>query len=237
MKLAPVPESFIPTIAPEVFALRPDYCALSIVARGVDNARPASPSSVAGEQPSVIDAIAWIDAHLESWRAAYRSFGAKPQRTPCSAEALRNRLAGGARLPSVNAVVDRYNALSVRYGLPIGGENLNAYAGLPRLVRARGDERFDTLKECQPATETVPAGEVVWLDDLGVTCRRWNWRQGVRTRIEASTTDMWFVVERLEPMPLSALNEVGEQLTRALQQLSPTCQVSVVLLNRTGSHS
>jgi DNA/RNA-binding domain of Phe-tRNA-synthetase-like protein len=26
-------------------------------------------------------------------------------------------------------------------------------------------------------------GEVIWRDDDGVTCRCWNWRQCVRTRI------------------------------------------------------
>jgi DNA/RNA-binding domain of Phe-tRNA-synthetase-like protein len=228
---------FVPSVSPDIFALRPDYCALSIVARGIDNARRVSALSVSAERPTAIDARPWIDAHLESWRTAYRAFGAKPQRTPCSAEALRKRMVSDAALPSVNAVVDLYNALSAHHGLPIGGENLSAYAGQPRLVRAGGDEPFDTMKDGQPFTESVPAGEVVWVDDLGVTCRRWNWRQGVRTRIDEATTDMWFVLERLEPMPLSALSEVGQHLASSLQLLSPGCQVSAILIDRFGSHS
>ncbi|MGH8232373.1 MAG: B3/B4 domain-containing protein [Steroidobacteraceae bacterium] len=233
-----MPESFIPTIGHEIFALRPDYCALSLVARKVRNARshPVADAALAAARQPAPDR-AWIEPHLESWRTAYRSFGAKPQRTPCSAEALRRRLASGAEPPSVNAVVDLYNTLSAHYGLPIGGENLNAYAGHPRLLRARGDEPFDTIKEGQPATEFASAGEVVWVDDLGITCRRWNWRQGVRTRIEAATTDMWFVLERLEPMPLATLTEVGERLTGSLQLLSPGCQVSAVLIERGDGHS
>jgi DNA/RNA-binding domain of Phe-tRNA-synthetase-like protein len=48
-------------------------------------------------------------------------------------------------------------------------------------VRATGAEPFDTTKDGQPANDPPLAGEVVWADDLGVTCRRWNWRQCTRT--------------------------------------------------------
>jgi DNA/RNA-binding domain of Phe-tRNA-synthetase-like protein len=211
---------------------------MSVVARAVRNAatHPLADAALAAARQAARQ-LSWIEPHLESWRAAYRAFGAKPQRTPCSANALRRRMTGDAGLPSVNAVVDLYNGLSAYYGLPIGGENLNAYAGQPRLIRARGDELFDTVKDGQMVTESAPAGEVVWVDDRGVTCRRWNWRQGVRTRIDEATTDMWFVLERLEPMPLAGLTDVGERLMSSLQLLSPGCQVSSTLIDRLGSHS
>ncbi|RVL76004.1 hypothetical protein CN131_35300, partial [Sinorhizobium meliloti] len=35
---------------------------------------------------------AWADAHLTRWADAYTRFGAKPNRTPCSAQALRKRV-------------------------------------------------------------------------------------------------------------------------------------------------
>lgn len=169
---------------------------------------------------------------MESWRDAYRAFGAKPQRTPCSAQALLKRIAQVGRLPTVNAVVDLYNAISVRFALPIGGENAAAYVGLPRLLRAAGGESFDTLESGAPHVDSVPAGEVVWCDDRGVTCRRWNWRQGLRTRIDASTTDMWFILERLEPMPLAALLDAGELLVQSLRKLSPLAAVAATLIDR-----
>lgn len=202
--------------------LRPDYCALSLVAEGVRNAARHAASD------GVIDAVRtlrawpeWGDAHLEAWRAAYRGFGAKPQRTPSSAEALARRLEGDGQLPTINAVVDLYNALSVRFSIPIGGENIAAYAGDPVLRRTAFDETFDTVKDGSPCSEHVPAGEVVWADELGVTCRRWNWRQGLRTRIDDATTRMWFVLERLEPMPMAALHEAGALLASTLRDMSP----------------
>jgi DNA/RNA-binding domain of Phe-tRNA-synthetase-like protein len=158
------------------------------------------------------------------------AFGAKPQRTPCSAEALRRRLDRDGSLQRINVVVDAYNRISVEFALPIGGENLTAYAGVPRLVRAAGGERFESMRDGQPHVESVDGGEVVWRDALGVTCRRWNWRQSARTRLEIDTSDMWFVLERLDPMPLAALEEAGEKLAQALRRLSPDAVISPTLL-------
>ncbi len=229
--------SFIPSISDDVFALRPDYCALSIVARGIDNtARPQAGREAlggSGDEPVTV-AADLAEAHIESWRSAYRAFGAKPQRTPCSAEALRRRLESGG-LPAINAVVDTYNAISARYALPVGGENIAAYEGLPRLIRADGTESFDTVKEGSAYTERVPAGEVIWRDDRGATCRRWNWRQGIRTRIEESTRDMWFVLERLEPLPIPVLLDAGRALIRALSRSTREPSVAGILVDRTGS--
>lgn len=124
-------------------------------------------------------------------------------------------------LPPLDPVVDIYNAISIRYAIPVGGENLAAYAGAPRLTLAEGNEPFDTLKEGQSVIEYPDAGEVIWRDDIGVTCRRWNWRQGVRTRLDSQAQHMWFILESLPSMPLSALQEAGDELVSNLQRLMP----------------
>lgn len=197
-----------PVISPDIFALRPDFVALSLSL--VTQNGPSDAASAA----LLADAIAappapWAEAHLEAWREAYRSFGAKPARFPCSAEALRKRALRDGTLRPTNAVVDRYNAVSLRFALPIGGEDARAYVGAPRLIRASGSEPFETMADGQPKTETPETGEVIWADDAGVTCRRWNWRQGPRTQLTEATTVMWFVLERLAPMPLEALIEAA----------------------------
>ena len=146
-----MPPDFKPSVAAEIFDLRPDYCALSIVAEGVRNAaRHPATDRIVGALASGRSAPVWAEAHLDAWRAAYRGFGAKPQRTPSSAEALLRRFESGGRLPAINAAVDLYNALSLRFVVPIGGENAAAYAGSPRLLRTARGERFDTLKDGIP---------------------------------------------------------------------------------------
>ena len=225
--------SFIqPIVDSAIFSLRPDFRALSLHAVGVRNAREDDTArEVLAAACRELGALSWEQAHLESWREAYRAFGAKPQRTPCSAEALRRRVERDGPLPSVNAVVDLYNALSLRFAVPIGGENAAAYQGRPRLVRARGGEPFDTFRNGVAHVEPADAGEVIWRDDQGVTCRRWNWRQCTRTRIEADTTEMWFVIERLEPMPIVMLREAGEALAFGLRRLSPGVEITQTLID------
>lgn len=70
--------------------------------------------------------------HVAAWRDCYRSFGAKPQRTRNSVEALLRRVESG--LPRVNRLTDIYNAISVLHQLPVGGEDLNRYVGSPQLI-------------------------------------------------------------------------------------------------------
>jgi DNA/RNA-binding domain of Phe-tRNA-synthetase-like protein len=216
-------DPFLPSVDGSVWELRPDFVALNIVVRNGRNEASRAEAAVVSPPPPP----AWSDAHLDAWREAYRAFGAKPQRTPCSAEALRRRVDRDGALPPINAIVDRYNAISLRYALPVGGENLAAYVGSARLVRARGGEPFETTRDLAPHVEDVAAGEVVWRDDRGVTCRRWNWRQTTRTRLDVDTTEMWFVLERLAPMPLDRLDEAGAELVRAIRELAPEARIDV----------
>jgi DNA/RNA-binding domain of Phe-tRNA-synthetase-like protein len=130
--------------------------------------------------------------------------------------------------------VDAYNAISVEYALPIGGEDLDAYRGPARLVRAIGTEPFDTTAGGVPAVDHPDAGEVVWRDDDGVTCRRWNWRQCVRTRITESTKNGLFLFERLEPYPLDRLHEAADELAARLRVLAPDVRIERRLIGPAG---
>lgn len=204
-----------------VRALRPDFAVLAIAADGL----PTGPTDAwsrgllkdAAATAAELDVTA--EPHIAAWRQAYTAFGAKPGRTRNSAEALARRAAAG--LPEVNLLVDVYNAVSVTHRLPIGGEDLAAYEGAPRLVRATGDEPFDTVANGAPAVEHPEPGEVVWCDDRGVTCRRWNHRQCVRTRITGTTTSALFLLERLDPMPFEALDAAADDLLARLRERAP----------------
>ncbi len=208
-----------------VLELRPDFAVLVMTAEGLVNG-PGDQVS----QAWLADAAGKADAgdpHVEAWREAYRAFGAKPQRTRPSVDALLRR---ADALPSINKVVDAYNAVSVEYALPIGGEDLDAYRGPARLVRAAGDEPFDVIAGGEPAVEHPDAGEVVWRDDAGVTCRRWNWRQCVRTRLTEDTENGLFLLERLEPYPVERLAEAGDRLAERLREIAPDVRIESRLI-------
>lgn len=221
-----------PSIDPVLAGIAPGFRALSITVEAAPLLHPhiaeaalaeACASVAAGDAP-------WADAHLAAWAVVFTRFGAKPKRTPCSAEALRKRVQRDGTLPGIDPVVDLYNAVSIRYAIPVGGENIAAYHGAPRLMVADGTELFDTMKEGAPAHESPEPGEVIWRDDTGVTCRRWNWRQGVRTRLGAEATRMWFILESLPEMPLEALQAAGGMLVTGLQQMMPGAVVEKQLI-------
>jgi DNA/RNA-binding domain of Phe-tRNA-synthetase-like protein len=86
-----------------VYALRPDYRALLMAVDGI----VPGPGDAESER-LLLAAEAFVDGlggqpvdelpHVAAWREAYRSFGAKPQRTRNSLEALTRRAAGGGQL-------------------------------------------------------------------------------------------------------------------------------------------
>lgn len=208
------------TVDPAVWALRPDYRALLIVVEGLRPA-PGDDTSEAllrraeevardalEEQP--VDAL----PHVAAWREAYRAFGARPSRTRNSLEALTRRAPSG--LPRVNRLTDIYNAVSVLHQVPVGGEDLDRYDGPPRLVRATGDEPFDTVADGAAVVERPDPGEVVWRDDAGVTCRRWNWRQCTRTQLRDDTRTALFVLDALAPMTDAALLAAADAIVANL---------------------
>jgi DNA/RNA-binding domain of Phe-tRNA-synthetase-like protein len=221
-------------VAGEVRALRPDYTAVLIVADGLrpgpsdaesdailDAARQRASARLAGSPPEELP-------HLAQWREAFRGFGAKPQRTRPSVEALLRRLDG---LPRIDRITDAYNAVSVAHLLPVGGEDLACYTGPARLVRAAGAEEFDTVAGGQPAVEHPEPGEVIWRDDRGVTCRRWNWRQCVRTRITLATTTAVFILDGLAALGTGGLRDAEAELTRTLARLSPGARFASRLIS------
>ena len=162
--------------------------------------------------------------HVAAWREAYRAFGAKPQRTRNSLEALLRRAESG--LPRVNRLTDCYNAVSVLHQIPLGGEDLTRYAGAPRLIRATGTEPFDTVADGVAVIEHPEPGEVVWCDDAGVTCRRWNWRQARRTQLREDTTTALFILDALDPMTGEALDAAADDLVAHLARLGPDVRVA-----------
>ncbi|GAA3140526.1 B3/4 domain-containing protein [Planomonospora alba] len=208
-----------------VAELRPDFAVLAMGVYGLRNG-PSDDRSRAWLAEAADRAVAVDDPRVEAWRQAYRAFGAKPQRTRPSVDALVRRMP----LPEINLVVDAYNVVSVTRGLPIGGEDLTRYEGPARLVRAAGDEPFEVVEKGAPAIDHPEIGEVVWRDDRGVTCRRWNWRQCVRTRITEETSDALFLLERLAPMSLEELRAAGDELTVLLEEITPGLHVETRLI-------
>lgn len=215
------------TVSADVLALRPDYAVILLLADGLEPGPSDEHSEwlLEAAEAHTLDRLAGGLAaeelpEIAAWREAYRAFGAKPQRTRPSVEALVRRVDSG--LPRIDRITDSYNAISVQHLLPLGGEDADHYVGPAQLVRAHGDEPFDTSAEGALVIEHPEPGEVVWRDDEGVTCRRWNWRQSLRTRITQRTTRALFIIDALlEATPLEDVQRAASELEEALARFSP----------------
>ncbi len=220
-----------------VWRLRPDYVAVLVAATGL---RPGPSDATSEEVLAAAEAAAAqllgdgpaeAVPHIAAWREAFRGFGAKPQRTRNSAEALLRRVPAG--LPRIDRLTDAYNAVSIATATPLGGEDLAAYHGPMRLVRASGTEDFAVLAAGAPVVEHPEPGEVVWRDDAGVTCRRWNWRQCVRTRLTEESTSAIFIADVLDVAPGDSwgrAEDVRDELLAVLARISPGAAVRSRLL-------
>ncbi|MGW4759497.1 B3/B4 domain-containing protein [Streptomyces chartreusis] len=221
------------TVSDEVRALVPGFTHVAVEADGLVNGPSTEASSALLDDAARRLAVRLAghapheDPHMAAWREAYTAFGSKPSRTRNSAEALAKRALSEAGLPRINLLVDVYNAISVAHLVPVGGEDIDRIEGGMHLVRATGEEDFVTVAGGEQVIEHPDAGEIVWRDEAGVTCRRWNWRQGPRTRLTEETVSGIFLLESLTPMPVSDVETAAEELADLLQKFSPGARIEI----------
>lgn len=223
-------------VTEEVFARFPEVVLGVVVARGIDNtgdgAGLAGPLRQEEERIRASLAGAQIaeHPHIAPWREAYRQFGAKPKDYPSSIENLARRVLKGWSVPHVNSLVDLYNTVSLRHLLPVGGEDLDRVQGDVLLTLATDQEAPVHLLG-EPEARPPKPGEVIYKDDLGTLCRRWNWKEAERTKLTAETRNAVLVIEGLPP----AGRELVERATGELAALiREHCggEVAVSLIDR-----
>jgi DNA/RNA-binding domain of Phe-tRNA-synthetase-like protein len=226
-------------IDPKIIERFPNYTALIIYAHELENTVSEEASTLilrAAEQQqrsAFGEEKPTTHHHIAAWREAYKEFGLKPSKYPCSVEALLSRTLKGQDLPNINKIVDLYNSVSIKYVLPVGGEDWSTITSDLTLTFATGSEPFGIFQEGQEVTTYPEIGEVIWVDASGVTCRGWNWRQCVRTRLTENCRNVYFVLDRLAPFPLETLREAGQELIGYLRKISPNSVIEQEILGNT----
>ncbi|MDB4977909.1 MAG: lysyl-tRNA synthetase, class [Candidatus Peribacteria bacterium] len=203
-------------VDPRIFEKFPGLHVGAIIVRSADNTldRPDVLSMLRTEEGRVRALLPpeTFKEHpsIAAWQQAHRAFGSNPNSFPPSIQALVRRVVKGGELPQINTLVELYNIISLKYILPVGGEDLDTCQGDIQLTLAEGTERFVELG----ATENDPPkpGEVIYKDDLGVICRRFNWREADRTKLTKQTKNAVVVIESLSHLTdlLSAVSEVTD---------------------------
>lgn len=224
-------------VTSNIFEKHPEYKALVIYAQNLEN-KPSDGRSTQllretenKQRQAFGTQKASSHPHIVAWRNVYKSFGAKASKYLCSVEALLSRTLKGQDLPTINQIVDLYNALSISHVLPIGGEDWDYLTSDLTLKFATGEEPFVTYQGGKEVIDYPNTGEVIWTDSTGVTCRRWNWRQCHRTALTLNTRNAYFVLDRLLPYPIEDLTKAGEELIEYLMLFFPKCAITQEILS------
>ena len=146
---------------------------------------------------------------IRTWRDAFYKFKTK-KGARCSIEAMLKRVSKGNSIGTINPLVDIYNGISLKYGVPVGGEDIDKFDGDNRLTLADGSEEFITYGSDK--SEPPYEGEVVYKDNAGAICRCFNWRESVRTMLTEETVNAFMCIE-------TVAGERDDVLDAALEEL------------------
>jgi DNA/RNA-binding domain of Phe-tRNA-synthetase-like protein len=193
----------------EFWSLFPDARIGVVVCKGVDNSARDSVKYEEMLRKSETEARRFFEKEefssnpvIAVWREAFKQFKTK-KGARASIEALLKRVQNGNQIGTINPLVDIYNSVSLRYGLPCGGEDTDKFMGDLLLTTANGTEQFIPLgeEENSPPYE----GEIVYKDDAGAICRCWNWREALRTILTENTKNAFLCIELVDETRLGEL--------------------------------
>ncbi|HET7715694.1 MAG TPA: phenylalanine--tRNA ligase beta subunit-related protein [Bauldia sp.] len=178
----------------------PDFRVAVVVAERIEiePGRPPELSAIIAEREAACR-TAWGGMELSeipgvaAWRKAYRAFGIKKTSYRSSVERLVKNVLAGRALPEINSFVDVYNAVSLAHVMPLGADDLDKVTGDIAFRYSRlGDQFLDMASGTEeggtPESDPPKPGEVVYADAEKILCRRWNWRQDVRSLVTPLTT-------------------------------------------------
>lgn len=104
-----------PSIAPEIYRIAPGFRVLSTCVKAAPVLNPDAGGAAlkAACEAVLANDPEWAESHLIAWAEVFQEFGAKPERPPCSADALRKRVLRDGTMPAIDPIVDLYNAVSL----------------------------------------------------------------------------------------------------------------------------
>lgn len=220
--------------------LFPDAAIGIIVARGLKSADEVPQADAAAIAKLLAEANEQANQYLTSnvisenemvkvWREAYGKFKTK-KGARCSIENLLKRVLKGSPVGSISPSVDIYNAISLKYALPVGGEDLDTVEGDFRLGITQGGDAFLPIGEDEEEP-TLP-GELCYRDDAGAICRCWNWRDGQRSALTDDSENAILVMECVDPERIDALNGALDEFAELISRHLGATVVSRTIVDR-----
>jgi len=210
------------SVADKIFARFPDYARGVVLAYGLKNGgSPPELVAILREAEASLRGRLTIDhvadePRFASWREAFRWFGAKASDFRASVEAMARRVLRGQEIPTINALVDIGNTISLRHLMPAGGHALDVVKQDLALRPATGDEDFTAFGSTE-VEHPVP-GEIILAEGQAVLARRWCWRQAVHTLTLPETTAIEFNVDGMPPVPRQEVEEACREMIALIER-------------------
>ena len=160
------------------------------------------------------------------WIEAHRQFKSNPNKFPPAHCALLKRVQKpGSHIPFINKIVAIMNYNSIKDITPVGGDDLIHAGQCLELRYATGNEKFSPLG-CPEVTERPNPGEVIYVvaESNEVMCRRWNWRNGHKTRI---TEETQAIIMNIDAMGEQSETRAVETRDRVAGMLAEFCQAEI----------
>jgi DNA/RNA-binding domain of Phe-tRNA-synthetase-like protein len=167
---------------------------------------------------------------IAAWRRTFSGFGVKPTQYRSAVEALLRRLTKQGDIPSINALVDMANLVSIRHMLPVAVFDQAHVTGVTTVRFAHGDEPFTDLGA--DSVSNPEPGEVIFVDDARVvSARRWCWRQSAQSAAGRDTLEALVTIEGQHQTADRDVARATEDMLELLSSHQPSAAHSSRLLS------
>ncbi len=217
-------------IQEDIFREHPSFRRGIVVAKNINNSGPSETLEVKLEEAIADAAKHPIDIKSNPrttvWNEAHRQFKSNPNKYPPAHCALLKRVQKpGIRIPFINKIVAIMNYNSIKDVTPVGGDDLTHAGRCLELRYATGSENFTPLG-CPEITEHPNPGEIIYVvaESNEVMCRRWNWRNGHKTRI---TEETQAIIMNIDTLGEHSEARAVETRDRVAEMLAEFCQAEI----------
>ena len=164
---------------------------------------------------------------IQAWRRTFSQMGLKPTQYRSASESLLRRLRKEGSLPVIHPLIDRCNAVSLAFAIPVAAFDVSRIDEFIEVRYAAGDERYDTFSG---EVEQPNPGEVVFVDRAGrAHARRWTNRQSGYSAVGDTTTEALIVAEALHPTAGEDIRRLVDTLAGELAALWPVTPHTAIL--------
>lgn len=166
---------------------------------------------------------------IKAWRDCFQSLGVSVKKYPSSVESLLKRAVKQSETRSINALVDLYNAMSVRYILPFGAFDIDDLPmDIPLELRfTKSSDKFMALDENE--SNLVSENEVAYIIGSEVVTRHINWKQSKHGLVKEKSTNVIFMSEILPSTPQNVVEQMIIDFVQLIKDLFHVeCQINIL---------